>query len=363
VYKPDHLLTMEETIQQFFEQQYTAYTSLKYIDISDLLDLEQSRNRNSLVWLQNLIQRRSLLAQAQLCYVETNRYPYSITYQDQAEDDRMDFWRNRGIPADEVTVHFTITGEKGRAYPPFLAVNGQHTMRLKQVGGVWKITFHYYPGSSRLRTKTPLVLLPEDEMLADLKEEFKVLPLLTPANAPEAVPNIPANALPYNGSLAVEYARTYTESPNPAFYDIGDWSGNCANFTSQSLWYGFGTGKQANIARRENMTSQWYAGQGGGSPAWENVEAFWDYVTSSRTPQASGLHGEITKSILGLETGGIVQTRSGRFRNSNENYNHNLLLIDKSTLLLAQNTPDSFIYYSDLADVDARYFNPGYLIE
>lgn len=360
VYIPTHPLTKEETIQQFFEQQYNAYTSLQYINISYLLDMSQTRIQNSLVWLEALIQRRRLIAQHQLCYVETAKYPYIITYQEYPEDGRMDFWRNRGIDnGEEVLVHFTITGEKGRAYPPFLAINGQHTMRLKQIDGVWKITFHYYPGASRLRTKNPLVLLSEEEMLADLRKEFKEL---SPGPSSDER-KIPAMAAPYSGARAVEYARIYTESPNPAFYDIEDWTGNCANFTSQSLWYGFGPDNRANISRRENMTSRWYAGQGGGSPAWENVEEFWNYATEPRDPQEPGMHGEVAETIFGLEIGGIIQSRSGRFRNTDERFNHNLLLVDKSTLLLAQNTPDCFIYYSDLADVDTRFFNPQYLIQ
>lgn len=359
IYIPAQPLTKEETIRQFFEQQYNAYTSLQYIDISYLINMEQNRFRNALTWLENLIQRRRLISDNKFCYVDTNKYHYTISYEEEAKDRRMDFYRERGIHnEEEELVHFTITGEKDKTYPPFMAVNGQHTMRLKQADGIWKITFHYYPGSSRLRTRTPLAVLSEEEMLRDLKEEFKEL-------SPEAtdVIQIPANASPYNGSRAVEYARTYIASTNPAFYDIEDWVGNCANYTSQCLWYGFGSNDRVSPGRRENMTSQWYAGGGGGSPAWENVETFWNYVAASRGTRESGIHGEIVETIFGLDIGGIIQTRSGRFRDSDERFSHSLLLVDKSTLLLAQNTPDSFIYYSDLADVDTRFFNPQYLIE
>ena len=125
VYIPAQPLTMEETIQQFFEQQYNAYTGLQYIDITYLLDMNQSRNHNPLIWLENLIQRRRLISQNQLCYVETSKYPYSITYEEKAKDGRMEFWSSRGLLNEgEVIVHFTITGEKERAYPPFLAMNG-----------------------------------------------------------------------------------------------------------------------------------------------------------------------------------------------------------------------------------------------
>lgn len=360
VYIPDHPLTREETIEEFFAQQYNAYTNLQYIDISYLLDMDQTRNYNPLIWLEILIQRRRLIAQHQLCYVETTKYPYSITYEEEASDGRMEFWRNRGIHnEDEVMVHFTITGEKERAYPPFLAMNGQHTMRLKQIDGVWKITFHYYPGSSRFRQNTPLVLPSEEEMLEDLREEFQAFS----SGTPDGEASLPDNASPYNGVRAVQYGKTYIGGTrNPAFYDIGDFMGNCSNFISQCLWYGFGSDDRPDIARRENMTSQWYAGQGGGSPAWESVERFWNYAAASRDPREQGLHGEVVETVFHLDPGGIIQTRPGRFRNTNEQYSHSLLLVDPSTLLLAQNSPDSFVYYSDLANADTRFFNPRYLI-
>ncbi len=351
VYTPAHPLTMEETIEQFFEQQYMAYTGLQYIDISYLLDMDQARLRNSLVWLETLIQRRALIKQHQLSYVETTKYPYTITYDKEPRDQRMDFWSRRGlVNEDEVIVHFTITGEKGRGYSPFMAVNSQHTMRLRETNGVWKITFHYFPGATRrFHQNNNLVLLTKEEMLTDLQEEFRGFS--ASASSPKATPL--ANGS-YDGARAAEYAKTFTESRNPAYYSIEDWLGNCANFISQSVLYGLGTGEQTGI-QRENMTSQWYAGEGGGSPAWENVEYFWDYATSS---QGQGINGEVVDSISQLELGGILQVRTGKTGRNDENFNHSLILVDSSTQLLAQNSPDCFVYYSDLVNVDARFFNP-----
>lgn len=354
VYTPNHLLTMEETIEQFFEQQYNAYINLQYIDISYLLDMNQARLRNSLVWMETLIQRRKLIEQHQLGYVETTKYPYSITYEDSPRDQRMDFWSRRGlVNEDEITVHFTITGEKGRGYTPFMAVNAQHTMRLKEIDGVWKITFHYFPGSTRRFHQNNTLYIPsEEEMLADLMEEFRVAPDSSSPGTTQAT-----NTSTYDGSRAAEYAKMFTESRNPAFYDIEDWLGNCANFISQCLLYGLGTDEQTDI-QRENMTPQWYAGEGGGSPAWENVEYFWDYVTESQGAQEQGINGEVVDTISQLELGGIIQVRTGQMGRNDEKYNHSLILVDRSTLLLAQNSPDCFVYYSDLVNVDTRFFNP-----
>ena len=106
------------------------------------------------------------------------------------------------------------------------------------------------------------------------------------------------------------------------------------------------------------MTPEWFAGIGGGSPAWENVEHFWEYATAEKE---AGLTGEVVDSILQLKPGGLIQVRTKCSENSSEKYNHSLLLADTETLTLAQNTPDCFLYYSDLVFTDIRFFNPKYL--
>lgn len=354
VYMPSEELSLEETVYAYFEQQYLAYANLSYIDISGMVDVEQSQNRNALVWLQTLIQRRRLLSENNLCYVETRQFPYDITFlaEDELADDRTAFWRNRNLADDnEHMLHFVITGEPGRAYPPMMAVNAQQTMRFREVDGIWKMTLHYYPGSVRRYRRDAVLQLPaEESMLADLRKEF--------ANTTCDPSPLPSNAKPYTGAAAARYAKKYTETPNPGFYNIGDWMGNCANFISQCIWYGFGSGEEMpNMYARENMTASWYAGSGGGSPAWENVDYFWQYAVGGQ-----GLYGHILEGVSALEQGDIVQTRSGGNNSGDEDdFNHSLLVVDKETLLLAQNSPGCFVYYSDIVNVEARFFRPAYL--
>jgi hypothetical protein len=110
------------------------------------------------------------------------------------------------------------------------------------------------------------------------------------------------------------------------------------------------------------MAAAWYMGGGGGSPAWENVGHFWDWITGS---------GEITaQEILGayeLRGGDLIQTEAGSYRTTGGNppgeYTHSLLVADEETLLLAQNTPACFVYYSDLVNVEARMVRPVELYE
>jgi hypothetical protein len=263
----------------------------------------------------------------------------------------MRFWQRRS-PADGETavLHFRITGEKGRAYPPIMAMNAQHSIFLCQTDGVWRITRHYFPGSTRKFGRVSLSGVPSDDiMLRELREEF------APASAP-AASQIPGGANAYSAELAVAYAIKYTETPNPAFYHIGDWMGNCANFVSQTLWGGFGGGSADDPAGYPNMTRQWYGGEGGGMPSWENVDYFWSNITTSQS-----MKGDILPAVSALSAGDVIQTRSAS--GSDSGYSHMLLMVDDDTLTLAQNSPGCFVYYSDLVNIDARFVRPVYLIE
>mgnify|MGYP001252646637 CR=1 FL=1 len=343
-------LTPRETIEQFFDLQYEAYTHLQYRDISGLLDMQQAENRNETIWLKTLIQRRKLIEKHHFCYVETKRFPYTITFDKAAKDDRMEIIE-QDVAGDQVTVHFTITGKKGHIYPPFLALNAQHTMRLRQADGKWIITHHFFPGSEqKFGFETALVLPSEQKMLKQLKKEFRT----PPAQNSSAQTISPPDAAVYHGRRAADYAKAYTETANPDFYRISDWMGNCSNFTSQCIWYCFCTDAEEP---QEIMTPEWFAGTGGGSPAWENVMHFWDYAASEKE---SGLTGESIDFILQLRPGDLIQIATKHSENSKENYNHSLLLVDSTTLILAQNTPNCFVYYSDLVYADIRFFHPKY---
>ena len=354
---PSAEFTPREVIEQFLELQYQAYTSLKNADYSRLMDMSQIQNRNETAWLGTLILRRKLIAENRLCYVETRHFPYTIHFDREANDERMEFWGNEEFAdSTETVIHFTITGEKGRAYPPFFAVNAQHTMKLKQTSGGWVINFHYYPGSERKFGRDSL-LEPQSkqELLKSLQNEFCKETVRYDVQQTDPLPGF----IPYNSRQAVRYAKTYTETPNPAFYRISDWMGNCSNFTSQCIWYGFSGGEQGAVERRDEMTGEWFAGSGGGSPEWENVEHFWAYASKEKK---QGLKGDVVDTILQLKPGGLIQVCASGYEGSGEGYNHSLLLVDQPTLMLAQNTPDCFVYYSDLANAEMRFFNPKYLI-
>lgn len=367
LYTPPAGLTVEQTVQAYFEQHYLAYTELEYIDYSALMDTGLLSIYNNVRWTEALIQRRRLLWEHDLCYVDTAAYPYSIEYIEPEDlaDPRLSYWNTRKMVSNgEVLVHFVIRGEEGKAYSPLMAVGAQHTMRLLQIDGEWRIVFHYFPGSIRkfLRNR-PLSVPSEQEMLAALHREFEQTDSGHPPDSPPA-------ARPYHGVAAAEYAWLHTEQPNSAFYHVGEWLGNCANFTSQCIWYGFGDGEQMPaLGERESMSAGWYGGEGGGSPAWENVEAFWQHAT-----QSGEMGTQVLQGIAEAQQGDLLQTSSGAPYNPEEmpdeyeqdeeqpaRYNHSLLVVDADTLLLAQNSPGCFVYYSDILFVETRILRPVYL--
>ena len=104
------------------------------------------------------------------------------------------------------------------------------------------------------------------------------------------------------------------------------------------------------------MTAAWFAGAGGGSPAWENVGYFWDYIMGG-----GNLRGQQLTSVSELKLGDVIQTRT--YNNADDaGYSHSLMVVDKDTLMLAQNSPGCFVYYSDVFNVDTRIVRPAYLM-
>lgn len=336
VYKRKKNMTIEEVVEAYIEQQYLSYTTLTNIDLSSIIDMRSKDNKNMVRWTKMLTRRRKLIAKNDFCYVETKKHSYTISFEKEPSDQRMEIWKKFLADPQNAVVHFRIKGEAGKAYPPIMAMNTQHSILLKQVDGEWKISMHYFPGSRRKYAIGTVKVPTEAEMLADLKLEFKQRTQTKPAQ-------IPPGALEYDAKAAANYAKKYTEIKNPKFCDIGDWTGNCANFVSQSVWTGFGAAK---------MTNEWHDG----SSAWNHVGYFWKYIKSGK-----GLGGQELRGVSELKIGDIIQTRSMSMEDEPDRFTHELMVVDEKTLMLAQNTPAAFVYYSDLVNTETRIVRPTYL--
>jgi len=114
----------------------------------------------------------------------------------------------------------------------------------------------------------------------------------------------------YNHMLGRNYAQEFALVDNASetwFYYISMGNGgDCTNFVSQCVWAAYGgyvegptseTATKANINNKFRMINNvWHAGTGGGMPAWENVQSFWNYVTTNtgNGPKAYGYNNNLS---------------------------------------------------------------------
>lgn len=129
---------------------------------------------------------------------------------------------------------------------------------------------------------------------------------------------------------ALEYSSNTTGSSsyNPLFFDCSDYGGDCQNFASQCLWYGFGGNNTASdiAARRWPMISSgpraWFL-QGttfncDSAHAWISVEAFKTYAAAGGY-HIAGPDGYVFDGVAYAQVGDIIQvdyTSDGVFDHS-----------------------------------------------
>lgn len=165
--------------------------------------------------------------------------------------------------------------------------------------------YDYFVQRMRVATKTDVAVITEDavleemvEELYDLKTEMDAVQLKQSGYEKEDISDIivpSAAGYLYSGSMGAAYANKYVNNANSYFYNAGV---DCTNFVSQCIWAAYGgwspsmsnATMASNISNKVRMTSTWYAGSGGGSLAWENVDNLWNYVVGNtgKGPQAYG---------------------------------------------------------------------------
>jgi hypothetical protein len=150
----------------------------------------------------------------------------------------------------------------------------------------------------------------------------------------------------------VEYALSFCEEHNPEFHFVGDWYGNCMNFASQCIWSGF-KAPEETVMEYEGMTNSWYCGKSGGTIEWASVSRFWNWATSKKTDMQISVFSDPNSAKNGdlVHIGSYSCETEGKFT-------HALVVADSEKLLLAQNSPACFVYYSDLANSFARFIRP-----
>lgn len=112
----------------------------------------------------------------------------------------------------------------------------------------------------------------------------------------------------YNRAAAVEYARKWALSRNPAYYDFENIGGDCTNFASQCLYAGSG------IMNYTPVFGQYYISLADRAPAWSGVEYLYNFLTSNESvgpfarevPQSSVQPGDLVQ--LGSADGDFYHT-------------------------------------------------------
>ena len=168
--------TPEMAVINYFDALYDSYLAMLPIDISPVIDLDFEMMGNVQNWNTLLAMRRSIIAENDYCYVETESFPYTIDYINKKElnDQRMDYVRMSDFGEGAVALHFVIKGVEGKAYPPIFAVNSQHSMVFTLEDGIYKIAYHYFPGSEgKFQNDLPVNLMEKEEMETLLKQEFR----------------------------------------------------------------------------------------------------------------------------------------------------------------------------------------------
>ncbi len=117
------------------------------------------------------------------------------------------------------------------------------------------------------------------------------------------------NTFSFDSNKGIDYAKKYAiysqiSDEEKLFYYAYN-GGDCTNFISQCVWAAYGgyikddiRETKKNISKKRkmvytgNLKNSWYGTQpeGGGTPYWENVEQFFNYVTS---PKEVGPRGKV----------------------------------------------------------------------
>lgn len=339
--------TPQAAVTNYFAALYDSYVSMLPIDISTVADFEHDMMLNVQNWSTLLSMRRSIILENGYCYVETECFPYIIEYITEKElnDVRMDDVDMSDYGDGAVALHFVIKGVKGKAYPPIFAVNSQHSMVLTFKDGYYKVAYHYFPGSEgKFQNDFSVELMEKAEMEELLRNEFV---------SDEKIPDVkPIFSREYNKESAVEYALEFCEKTNKKFYFVGDWYGNCMNFSSQCIWNGFRKDGE-NVQSLSGMTEDWYCNKKGGTLIWASVGRFWNWIKSEECDMQT-----VSFNNVNLARNGNIVNIGSYLCEEKEKYTHALVVVDEQKLLLAQNSPGCFVYYSDLVNNYSRFIRP-----
>lgn len=137
--------------------------------------------------------------------------------------------------------------------------------------------------------------------------------------------------MPYDRQAAVDYARRWALSRNPAFYNFDGLGGDCTNFVSQCLYAGCGVMNHAPVF------GWYYASLNSRTPSWSGVPFLYSFLVSNSGPGPYG----VEKPLVYAEPGDVTQLSFDGVK-----WAHSQLVVEggerPGDIFLATHTYDSF---------------------
>ena len=137
----------------------------------------------------------------------------------------------------------------------------------------------------------------------------------------------------YDRSKAIEYAKKWSYSRNPRYYNFDSIGGDCTSFVSQCIYEGSG------VMNYTKNTGWYYNSLNDRSPSWSSVEYLYKFLVNNKGVGPRGNKAQIDE----LEKGDLIQLSfDGKI------FSHTLIIVnigDDKTLdniYIASHTYDSY---------------------
>lgn len=137
---------------------------------------------------------------------------------------------------------------------------------------------------------------------------------------------------PYDREAALNYARTWSLSRNPKYYDFSEIGGDCTNFISQCIYEG------CHIMNPTQYVGWYYYSAQSRSASWTGVTFFHKFMVNNK---GIGPFMREVHSPTELMPGDVIQ-----FGNEGKGWHHTLFVLQTGTryedVLIATHTIDSY---------------------
>ena len=230
---------------------------------------------------------------------------------------------------------------------PFFMTFGTNYFHLNNRSGQWKIDRHDNPGYGYDFDLSREEVIPYDKEKSDeIRRSSSVSPVLSEQTGLSL--DLPLDTdysyavFWYHTSQVNSYAYAYCTSANSSFY-VNPY-GDCCNFVSQCLAYGFGnggsmtfSGSYANFRMIPGtLTTGWRGDSGGGVYAWENSVSHWNYMfaTSPYHMSNTNLGSGQGYSALTVQLGDVMQLQMPSYTY----WHHSIMMLDNN--VYAQHSPN-----------------------